>query len=568
MKKDLEIWVLGDHRNYPQDRLTMQVLGQACGLSDTGRVTAILLGHHVEKIAKEYVRHGAQRLLLVDHPELAFYRTDLFAAVIGDLVEEHQPDIFLVGASEFGKELAPRIAKRLGVGLSADCISLEWDEKKESLVASSPAFGGNFLARIAWSTKRPYMATVSAGTFAERSDDKAVPGEIIRVETNLNKMASKIKVISSAREPHQTTKLEEAKIVVVGGRGVKHLQGFNYVRELASLLGGEVGATRPAVDAHWTSHEQLIGQTGKAIKAELLITCGTSGAIQYTAGIRGAETVVAINRDPHAPIFKAADFGVVADALSFLPAFIAEVKGHLFREITDLYRTRVRSGGDRRSISFGQRIKKLREDRKMSLGDLAEKTSQPPEFIEQVESDGLTPPVSFLLQLSQALKIDPSHFLTDQEKTGQPPEFIEQVESDGLTPPVSFLLQLSQALKIDPSHFLTDQEKIQIDEKRQEGFVKRTQNYSYRTLTPGASDKHLRSFMVTIEPREKHKMVEYKHPGEEFIFVYKGELELTLGNKLCHLKQGETIHFDSETKHKLRNISDERCELIVTLYTP
>jgi quercetin dioxygenase-like cupin family protein len=154
------------------------------------------------------------------------------------------------------------------------------------------------------------------------------------------------------------------------------------------------------------------------------------------------------------------------------------------------------------------------------------------------------------------------------ERTGQPPEFIEQVESDSLTPPVSFLLQLSNALQIDPSNFLTDQEKIQIDGKRQEGFVKRTQNYSYRTLTPGAADKHLRSFMVTIEPKEKHKMVEYKHPGEEFIFVYKGELELTLGNKVIFLKQGETIHFDSETKHKLRNVSDEKCELIVTLYTP
>jgi len=153
-------------------------------------------------------------------------------------------------------------------------------------------------------------------------------------------------------------------------------------------------------------------------------------------------------------------------------------------------------------------------------------------------------------------------------KTGQTPEFIEQVESDSLTPPVSFLLQLSQALQIDPSNFLTEQEKIQIGGKRQEGFIKRTQDYSYRTLTPGAADKHLRAFMVTIEPREDHKMIEYKHPGEEFIFVYKGELELTLGNKIFRLRQGETIHFDSETKHKLRNISDEKCELIVTLYTP
>jgi quercetin dioxygenase-like cupin family protein len=291
------------------------------------------------------------------------------------------------------------------------------------------------------------------------------------------------------------------------------------------LLGGEVGATRPAVDAHWTSSDQLIGQTGKSIKPELLITCGTSGAVQYTAALRGAGTIVAVNRDPRAPIFKIADFGVVADALSFVPAFILEAKNHLFREITDLYRTQIKTGKDQRPVTFGQRIRKLREDHKMGVVELA-------------------------------------------GKTGQPPEFIEQVESDSLTPPVSFLLQLSQALQIDPSNFLTEQEKIQIDGKRQESFVKRTQNYSYRTLTPGAADKHLRAFMVTIEPQEKHKIVEYKHPGEEFIFVYRGELEITLGSKVFHLKQGETIHFDSETKHKLRNISDEKCELIVTLYTP
>ena len=526
MKKDLEIWVFGDHRNHLHDRLTPQVVGQARTLSgDQGRVTVVLLGHHVEEIAKDYIACGAQRILLVDHPQLAVYRVDLFTAILSDLIQEHCPEIFLVGASEFGRELAPRIARRLGVGLSADCVSLDWEEQGQRLIASSPAFGGHFLARIAWSTNRPYMATVSAGTFSERPHDPGASGEIVRIEKKLNEASSGIKVISSVREPHRAARLEDAKIVVAGGRGVKNSEGFNTLRELALLLGGEVGATRPAVDAHWTSHEQLVGQTGASIKPDLLITCGTSGAVQYTAAIKGAGTVVAVNRDPHAPIFKIADFGVVADTLSFLPALMMEVKSHLFQEIADLYRTQVKTGGGQRSVSFGQRIKRLREDHKMNVVDLA-------------------------------------------EKTGQSPEFIEQVESDSLTPPVSFLLQLSQALQIDPSNFLTDQEKIQIDGKRQEGFAKRTQNYSYRTLTPGAADKHLRAFMVTIEPKESHKMVEYKHPGEEFIFVSRGELELTLGGKVFHLKQGETIHFDSETKHKLRNISDEECELMVTLYTP
>src|SRR4030042_6773964 len=146
MKKDLEIWVFGDHRNYLRDRLTLQVLGQARTLSkDQGRVTVVLLGHQVEGIAKEYIAQGGQRVLLIDHPELEFYRTDLFADIISDLIQEHQPEIFLIGASEFGKEMAPKIAKRLGVGLSADCISFVWDEQKERLIASTPAFGGNFL---------------------------------------------------------------------------------------------------------------------------------------------------------------------------------------------------------------------------------------------------------------------------------------------------------------------------------------------------------------------------------------------------------------------------------------
>ena len=526
MKRDLEIWVFGDHRHHPKDCLTLQVLGHARALSgDRGRVTAVILGYQVEEVAREYIAYGAQRILLVGHPQLALYQADLFTTIISDLIQEHKPEIFLAGASEFGKDLAARIAKRIGVGLGADCVSLDWDDKKESLIGFSPAFGGNFLARIAWSSSKPYVATLSPGTFPERPCDKVAHGEIVRVEKNLDHVSSRIKVISSVREPHHAARLEDARVVVVGGRGVKNPQGFNNIRELALLLGGEVGATRPAVNAHWTSHEQLIGQTGKSINPALLITCGTSGAIQYTAALGGSGTIVAVNRDPRAPIFKVADFGIVADTLSFLPVFIGEVKSHIFREIAGLYRSQVKAGRDQMTSSFGQRIKKLREDRKMSMADLA-------------------------------------------ERTGQPPEFIEQVESDSLTPPVSFLLQLSNALQMDPSNFLTEQEKIQIDGKRQEGFVKRTQNYSYRTLTPGAEDKHLRSFMVTIEPKEKHKMVEYKHPGEEFIFVYKGELELTLGNKVSFLKQGETIHFDSETKHKLRNISDEKCELIVTLYTP
>jgi electron transfer flavoprotein alpha subunit/quercetin dioxygenase-like cupin family protein len=527
MADHFQIWVFGDHRNSFQDRLTLQVLAEARRLADTqkGLAVVVLLGHEVDDIAKGYIANGAHRVLQIDHPRLASYQVDLFTSTICDLVREHSPDIFLLGASDFGRELAPRLAGRLEVGLCADCIELDLDSETGKLTASSPAFGGSVVARMAWSDRRPWMATISPGIFKEQGYDEPSPGEIVRVEKNIDETQIRVKLVSSSREPKQARRLEDAEVVIAGGRGVKNADGFYYVRELAMMFGGEVGATRPAIDAHWTSHDNLIGQTGKSIEPRLLITCGTSGAIQYTSGIKGAETIVAVNRDPHAPIFQIADLGIVADANSFLPMLIREIKRYQFQQITQLYRTGSRQEGVEGGLTFGQRVKKLREDRKLTTGQLA-------------------------------------------SQTGQTPEFIDRVEEEAITPPVSFLLQLARALDIDPSSFLTEQEKIKIVEKRHEGFVKRTQNYSYRTLTPGSADKHLRAFMVSIEPKERHKMVEYKHPGEEFVYVMSGELEITMGSKIHHLKPGETIHFDSETKHKLRNLSDEKCELIVVLYTP
>ncbi|NVM26087.1 MAG: cupin domain-containing protein [Desulfobacterales bacterium] len=527
MADNFQIWVFGDHRNFFQDRLTLQALGQARRLADArkGLAAAVLLGHQVDDIAKEYIAHGAHRVLHVDHPRLARYQLDLFTSTICDLIREHGPDIFLLGASDFGRELAPRVAKRLEVGLCADCIELDLDSETGKLTAASPAFGGSVVARIAWSENRPWMATISPGIFKEQGHDDSYRGEIVRAEKNMDETQIRVKLISSSREPKQARRLEDAEVVITGGRGVKNADGFHYLRELAMMLGGEVGATRPAVDAHWTSHDNLIGQTGKSIKPRLLITCGTSGAIQYTAGIKEAETIVAVNRDPHAPIFRIADLGIVADANSFLPLLLAEIKRRQFQQITELYRTGREQEGVREDSTFGRRIKKLREDRKLTSEQLA-------------------------------------------SQTGQTPEFIDRVEEDVITPPVSFLLQLARVLDIDPSSFLSEQEKIKIGKKRHESFVKRTQNYSYRTLTPGAVDKHLRAFIVTVEPKERHTMVEYRHPGEEFVYVMQGELEVTVGSKVYHLKPGETIHFDSETKHKLRNLSDEKSELIVVLYTP
>jgi electron transfer flavoprotein alpha subunit len=315
------------------------------------------------------------------------------------------------------------------------------------------------------------------------------------------------------------------------------------MRELAAALGAEVGATRPAVLAHWTEEERLIGQTGKTVRPRLLISAGTSGAVQYTAGIMESGTIVAINRDPEAPIFGLADLGVAADARTFLPALIRKVKQARMRALADLVCAEAGAG----------------EAARTGGGEVATKVA-PTE--ERGEGGGLGEKVRGLRE-AQGWSREAM-----AERTGQTPEFIAQVEADEVTPSVAFLLRLSKALGVDPAAFLTDAEQTALRDQRSRAFVKRTQNYSYQTLTPGAEHEHLRGFMIVIEPRQAHKPVAYKHEGEEFVYVMEGELELTVGAKVHHLKPGESLHFNSEIPHKLKSLSDEATRCLVMLYTP
>lgn len=296
------------------------------------------------------------------------------------------------------------------------------------------------------------------------------------------------------------------------------------VRTLASALGGEVGATRQPVLQHWADEECMIGQTGKTVRPGLLISVGTSGAVQYTAGIMESRTIVAVNRDPDAHVFQVADIGIVADAKSFLPVFTSKVRTAVMRDLTDrLYDGK---GKKAKAISgFGEKLKKLREAHNWSVEQLAQATGQSPEAVAKFEKDEDSPSVSFLLRLSRALNVDAATFLKETEKTA-------------------------------------------IRDSRTRAYTTRTQNYSYQTLTPGAEHEHLRSFMVTIEPRQLHKPVAYKHEGEEFIYVMEGDLELTLSSKVHRLKPHESIHFNSEIPHKLKSISDEPTRCLVILYTP
>jgi electron transfer flavoprotein alpha subunit len=321
------VWVFGDYRNYFQNRVTLQLISKGRELAETlgTGVTALLLGDAVHQFAMEYIAHGADVVMVAEHPELKFYQVESYTSVIARWAEAFKPDILLGGATSFVREFFPRLAKRLKTGLSADCISLEVDPATGLLVQTTPAFGGNLLAEVVTSHRRPQMATVHPGVFKEIPHDFNAVGRVVYPEIEVEADA-RVRVLRRRRQQARGSNLEDAKVVIVGGRGLNSKEQFKLLFELAELLEGEVGATRPVVLEGWADEERLLGQTGKTVKPRLLISIGTSGALQYTTAINGAETIIAINRDPHAPIFKMVDLGLVGESSALLPLLLETLR--------------------------------------------------------------------------------------------------------------------------------------------------------------------------------------------------------------------------------------------------
>jgi electron transfer flavoprotein alpha subunit len=321
------VWVFGDYRNYFQNRVTLQLIAKGRELAETlgTGVTALILGEAVYQYAMEYIAHGADVVVVAEHPDLKFYQVELYTNVVARWAEAFKPDILLGGATSFGREFFPRLAKRLGTGLSADCISLEVDPDTGLLLQTTPAFGGNLLAEVVTSRRRPQMATVHPGVFKEIPHNFNAVGRVVYPEIEIEADA-RVRVLRRRRQQARESNLEDAKVVIVGGRGLGSRQQFKLIFELAELLEGEVGATRPVVLEGWADEERLLGQTGKTVKPRLLISIGTSGALQYTTAINGAETIIAINRDPHAPIFKMADLGLVGESSAVLPLLLETLR--------------------------------------------------------------------------------------------------------------------------------------------------------------------------------------------------------------------------------------------------
>ncbi|MBN1936141.1 MAG: electron transfer flavoprotein subunit alpha [Anaerolineae bacterium] len=310
--------------------ISWEMAGKGRELADQLGVPLIacVLGHNVEHLAQEAIIYGADRVFLIDDPTLAFYRTEPYAAVMVDLIRRFKPEIVLMGASSRGRDLAGSVATRVVTGLTADCTALDIDPETRLLRQTRPAFGGNIMATILCPNHRPQMATVRHRVFEVPAPDPSRRGQIVCEKALLDEDAIISKVVDFLVEASDVN-LADARIIVSGGRGVKGPEGFKVIEELAQALGGAVGASRAAVDAGWIPYMHQVGQTGRTVRPDLYIACGISGAIQHLAGMRTSKVIVAINKDPEAPIFDVAHYGIVGDLFEVAPALAKSFKAKL-----------------------------------------------------------------------------------------------------------------------------------------------------------------------------------------------------------------------------------------------
>ncbi|HEX78037.1 MAG TPA: electron transfer flavoprotein subunit alpha/FixB family protein [Dehalococcoidia bacterium] len=307
--------------------IALELLGAGHGLAQQlgEQCSAALLGNGVTALAQEAIAYGADRVYVVDDPLLQDYQSDLYLAAMDKIITEASPQIVLLGQTSIGRDLAPRLAFRRQTGLSMDCVELSIDPETRLLLQTRPVYGGNARATFV-SESRPQMATVRAKAMTPLERDASRQGEVVAVAAGLSPSMIRAKVVHRVKEEVEGIKLEDAQVIVGGGRGVGGPEAFKQLEELARILGGAVGASRPPCDSNWVPASLQIGLTGKVVTPELYIAIGISGASQHMAGCSGARNIVAINKNPEANIFNEASYGVVGDFRQVLPAFIAKVR--------------------------------------------------------------------------------------------------------------------------------------------------------------------------------------------------------------------------------------------------
>ncbi|NQT94982.1 MAG: electron transfer flavoprotein subunit alpha [Candidatus Omnitrophica bacterium] len=322
------VWVIAEQKNGIIQSVTYELLGEGKKLADKLGVElcAVLLGKDMESKCNELVHRGAEKVYLVDSPKLKQYQNEPYTNVITELINEYKPEIVLCGATSTGRSLVSRVAVKIDAGLTADCTGLDIDEERRLLLQTRPAFGGNIMATIICPNHRPQMATVRHKVMKEAEVDKSKKGEVIKKSYDDKMLFSRTKVLKVVDEEGQTVNLTEADIIVSGGRGLGKPESFSVLHELADAIGGAVGASRAAVDADWIAYSHQVGQTGKTVCPKIYISCGISGQIQHLAGMSSSDIIIAINKDPDAPIFKVANYGIVGDLFEIIPALTKKLK--------------------------------------------------------------------------------------------------------------------------------------------------------------------------------------------------------------------------------------------------
>ena len=320
------VWIFAEQRGGKVSSVAYELLGIGRKLADDrGTILSAVLFGSSEAEAKELVRWGADKVYHAKDPIFDHFNDEPYSQLLSSLIREHRPEIVLVGATPLGRSFVPRVAAGLRTGLTADCTSLAIDKETGNLLQVRPAFGGNIMATILCPNHRPQMATVRPRVMKRGIYDEGRAGEIIDVKadglTSRTKVAATVKEVSDI-----TVNLQEADIIVSGGRGLGDPKGFKLIEELAEILGGAVGSSRAAVDAGWIPHRHQVGQTGKTVCPKIYFACGISGAVQHLVGMQSSDTIIAINKNPEAPIFNVATYGIVGDLYEVVPLLIKKMK--------------------------------------------------------------------------------------------------------------------------------------------------------------------------------------------------------------------------------------------------
>lgn len=322
------VWVIAEQRQGKIAPVTIELIGEGRKLADILKkeLVVVVNGYQMKEEVEKLLHYGVNKVFYMESPLLKDFSTDGYVKVFADLVLEKKPEIVLIGASSIGRDIGPRLAARLGTGLTADCTKLEIDETDHKLLMTRPAFGGNLMATIVCPKNRPQMSTVRPGVMEKAVYQEEIAGEVEVITPDLCEADIRTELETIIPDDNKKVNLVDAKIVVSGGRGLKTAEGFALVKELADTLGGVVGSSRACVEAGWIDASHQVGQTGTTVRPDLYIACGISGAIQHLAGMNESKYIVAINKDPKAPIFEICDYGIVGDLKKVIPAMIEHLK--------------------------------------------------------------------------------------------------------------------------------------------------------------------------------------------------------------------------------------------------